>query len=204
MYEYSLRQGIEDGFLAPFQVLRVHLDSDLDGIQIAEGTVDSVTGELVPAGKYKSSIFERALVLPERTVEAARYLTEYLRRTNRIGKTIVFCVDQKHAARFREAMVNLNSDMMQADREWVVRITADEGELGRQLLGRFQQPDRLTPVVVTTSRLLSTGVDVPTVWNVVLFAPIRSMPGLADISVASQCHLGSRRRATVATTLPYP
>jgi type I restriction enzyme R subunit len=175
-YEYSLRQGIQDGFLAPFQVLRVHLDSDLDGIQIAEGTVDSVTGELVPAGPYQPSIFERALVLPERTAAAARYLTEYLRRTDRLAKTIVFCVDQNHAARFREAMVNLNSDMMQADGDWVVRITADEGELGRQLLGRFQLPDRPYPVVVTTSKLLSTGVDVPTVCNIVLFAPIRSVP----------------------------
>ncbi|MEV0453904.1 EcoAI/FtnUII family type I restriction enzme subunit R [Catellatospora methionotrophica] len=176
VFEYSLRQGIEDGFLAPFQVMRVHLDSDLDGVEVAEGTVDVVTGELVPARTYKPGSFEKALILPERTKAAAVYLTEFLRRTNRMSKTIVFCVDQNHAARFREEMVNLNSDAMQLNAEWVVRITSDEGDLGKSLLDRFRQPLGAVPVVVTTSRLLSTGVDVPTVANIVLFAPIRSMP----------------------------
>ncbi|MBG6069468.1 type I restriction enzyme R subunit [Micromonospora ureilytica] len=174
--EYSLRQGIEDGFLAPFQVVRVHLDSDIDGIEITEGTLDAVTGELVPAGIYKLGRLERELVVPARTEEAANYLTDLMRRTDRLGKTIVFCVDQAHAARFREAMVNRNSDMMQTHNDWVVRITSDEGELGKVLLDRFQQPETAVPVVVTTSRLLSTGVDVPTVKNIVLFTAIKSMP----------------------------
>ncbi|NES39710.1 DEAD/DEAH box helicase family protein [Micromonospora sp. PPF5-17] len=176
VYEYSLRQGIEDGFLAPFQVVRVRLDSDVDGVEITPGTRDAVTGEEVPVRTYRVEELERRLILPERTQEAARYLTEYLRRTDRMGKTIVFCVNQDHAARFREAMVNLNRDLMQAYPDWVVRITADEGDLGRGLLDRFQQPDEPVPVVVTTSRLLSTGVDVPTVKNIVLFAGIKSMP----------------------------
>jgi len=175
VFQYSLRQGIEDGFLAPFQVMRVHLDSDLDGVDIAEGTTDAITGELVPAGTYKSGRLENALIVPERTAAAAGYLTEFLRRTDRMSKTIVFCVDQDHAARFREAMVNLNSDLMQANGDWAVRITSDEGDLGKGLLDRFQRPENVVPVVVTTSRLLSTGVDVPTVANIVLFAPIRSM-----------------------------
>lgn len=179
--EYSLRQGIEDGFLAPFQVVRVHLDSDVDGVDVPVGTQDIVDGRPVPAGTWQPPQLDRELIVLGRARAAAEYVTEFLRRTDRMGKTIVFCEDQGHAFRVREELLKLNRDLMQMHRDWVVRITADEGDLGKALLERFQQPDEPSPVVVTTSQLLSTGVDVPTVKNIVLFRRIRSMPHFKQI-----------------------
>ncbi|GDY30216.1 EcoAI/FtnUII family type I restriction enzme subunit R [Gandjariella thermophila] len=174
IYTYSLRDGIADGFLAPFEVIRARLDRDIDGVDIPEGTVDRA-GQLVPAGTYGLAQFERTLVLPERTREVARYLTEYLRRTGEAQKMIIFCVDQEHAARMREELVNLNSDLMRRyNGRWVVRITSNERDRV-ELLDDFQREDSPTPVVAVTSQLLSTGVDVPTVRTIVLFRRIESM-----------------------------
>lgn len=111
VYTYSLHHGIENGFLAPFEVVRVHLDSDLDGVRIGPDVHDR-EGQLVPEGDYGPPQFERTLVIPERTREAARFLTDFLRRNGETGKTIVFCHDQDHAARMREELVNLNSDLL--------------------------------------------------------------------------------------------
>nr|WP_232778712.1 DEAD/DEAH box helicase family protein [Carbonactinospora thermoautotrophica] len=174
VYVYSLRQGIEDGFLAPFEVLRVRLDIDVDGLEVPPGTLDR-EGREIPAGTYGATQLDRRLVTPERTRQVARYLTEYLRRTDPMAKTIVFCVDQEHAGRMREELVNLNSDLMRAHGDWVVRITADEGDRGRRFLDDFQREDQPVPVVAVTSQLLSTGVDVPTAKNIVLFRNIESM-----------------------------
>lgn len=174
VYTYSLRDGIEDGFLAPFEVIRAQLDRDIDGVEIPEGTVDR-EGQLVPAGTYGPTKFERTLVLPERTEEVARYVTAFLRRTGETGKTIIFCQDQDHAARMREALVNLNSDLLQrhGDR-WVVRITSNERDR-MQYLDDFQREESPLPVVAVTSQLLSTGVDLPTTRTIVLFRRIESI-----------------------------
>jgi len=174
VYTYSLRDGIDDGFLAPFEVIRARLDRDIDGVEIPEGVADR-EGRLVPAGTYGPTQFERKLVLPERTQEVARYLTAFLHRTGETGKTIVFCQDQDHAARMREALVNLNSDLLQryGDR-WVVRITSNERDRV-QYLDDFQRDESPLPVVAVTSQLLSTGVDIPTARTIVLFRRIESI-----------------------------
>lgn len=181
VYTYSLHDGIRDGFLAPFEVLRVYLDRDVEGVHIPEGVRDR-DGDLVPAGDYGLPQFERTLVMPERTRAIAGYVSDFLRRGTtgglvapRMRKTIIFCVNQDHAARMREELVNLNGDMMRQHPNWAVRITGDEGDLGRELLDDFCREDSETPVVVTTSQLLSTGVDVPTAQVIVLARRIESM-----------------------------
>lgn len=174
VYTYSLKQGIEDGFLAPFQVIRAPLSSDIDGVHIAAGTID-VEGNEVPEGDYGQSSLERTIVLPERTEAAAAFVSDYLERMDRMAKTIVFCVNQDHAARFVQAIGNLNSDLMAAHPLWALRITSDEGERGKQWLEQFQDGDAAVPVVVASSDLLTTGVDVPNVRVIVFFAMVRSM-----------------------------
>ena len=175
VFTYSLSSGINDGFLAPFELKRVALSSDLEGVTIAQGTVDDEGVEIAP-GHYGPTAFERLLVLPERTREAARWLTSYLHATDRMSKTIVFCVNQDHAARFVEAIGNLNADLMSEHESiWAARITSDEGDVGKALLGRFQSGDSAIPVVVASSDMLTTGVDAPTVKNVVFFTTVRSI-----------------------------
>lgn len=188
VYTYSLRQGIEDGFLAPFEVLRVRLDRDIDGVHIPDGTLDRA-GEPVAEGTYELPQFERRLVLPERTQAIARYLTDFLRTRNttpgippELRKTIVFCVNQEHAADMRHALANLNADLLRRyGPTWVVRIVSDEGELGKTLLEDFQRADQRIPTVVTTSQLLTTGVDVPTTHVIVLARGIESMVAFKQI-----------------------
>lgn len=173
VYTYSLRQGVADGFLAPFQTIRVPLSSDIDGIHIPEGVIDD-EGVEIPEGDYGPSQFERTLVLPRRTEAAAQFLSDYLRRTDRTAKTIVFCVNQDHAARFAAAIGNLNADLVAEMPYWAQRITSDEGERGAVLLGQFQDGDSPYPVVVTSSDMLTTGVDVPSVRNLVFFSRVQS------------------------------
>lgn len=177
VYQYSLRQGIEDGFLAPFDVIRVLLSTDIDGVTIAQGTQDD-DGVEIPARTYRPSELERTLILPARTEEAAAWLTRRLHGTDRLAKTIVFCVDQDHAARFATAIGNQNADLQVSyDSEWAVRISSDEADRGKRLLGRFQNVDEPVPVVVASSDMLTTGVDAPAVRNIVFFRAVRS-PGL--------------------------
>lgn len=180
LYTYSLRQGIEDGFLAPYRVRQIVSDVDAVGWRPFAGQTDAL-GHEIPDGVYQTNDFERNLVLKPRTLAIARHLTDYLKNSHRFAKTIVFCVDQEHADALRSALTNLNADLMQKYPDYVVRITSDEGDFGRAHLGRFKDPEQLTPVIVTTSQLLTTGVDVQTCHNVVLVRVINSMTEFKQI-----------------------
>lgn len=172
VFSYSLRQGIEDGYLAPYRFRRVTLSPDADGWEPDPGEVDRY-GREIPDGIYGTRDFERVVRLLARTDLAARYLTDLLRDQPR-ARTMIFCVDTEHAEDMRVAMSQANLDRMAADPEWVVRIVGVEEERVR-LLKSFCDPESGSPVVATTSRLLSTGVDVPDLKYVVLFRPVGSM-----------------------------
>jgi type I restriction enzyme, R subunit len=167
VYTYSLRQGIEDGFLAPYRVHRVITTVDAAGWRPSKDELDRF-GRSVPDDEYQTKDFERVIALRARTQAMARHLTDFLKGTDRFAKTIVFCVDQEHAAEMRQALVNLNSDLMQQYPDYVCRVTADEGAIGLTHLAHFQDVDKPTPVILTTSQLLTTGVDAEMVKNVVL------------------------------------
>ncbi len=180
IYTYSLKQGIEDGFLAPYRVQRVVLDVDARGLQIDPGVLDRF-GREVPPGEYGTKDFERLVSLLTRTEAVAAHLTNTLKSTNRYDKTIVFCVDQEHALDVRQALVNANADLARVHPDYVARVVSDEGKEGRMALDDFSDPDEETPVIVTTSQMLTTGVDAPTVRNIVLFKPINSMTDFKQI-----------------------
>jgi len=171
---YSLAEGIDDGFLAPYRVRRVVLSADAHGWAPAPGQMD-LFGKEIPDGLYTTSQFERVVSLLSRTEAAARHLTDYLKRTDRWAKTIVFCVGQEHAHQMRQALHNANADLTRQHPDYVVRIVSDEAEIGRGHLGNFADTEKDTPVIATTSQMLSTGLDLPTVKNIVLFRPVGSM-----------------------------
>lgn len=173
-FEYSLAQGIDDGYLAPYRVRRVVLSPDAHGFAPSLGQLDRY-GKSIPDGLYTTAQFERVVSLLDRTEAAARHLTDHLRRTDRFAKTIVFCVDQEHADQMRRALHNANADLTAQHPDYVVRIVSDEKEVGRGHLSAFRDTERDVPVIATTSQLLSTGVDLPTVKNIVLFRPVGSM-----------------------------
>ncbi len=174
LYHYSLAQGIANGFLAPYRVRRVVLSPDAHGWAPSEGQLDRYRRE-IPPGLYETRHFERVVSLLDRTEAAARYLTDYLRSTDRWDKTLVFCVDQEHADDMRSALHNANSDITPNTPTYVVRIVSDEKKTGQAHFGQFADTQTDAPVIVTTSLLLSTGVDLPTVKNIVLFRPIGSL-----------------------------
>ncbi len=174
IFEYSLAQGIDDGFLAPYRVRRVVLSPDAHGFAPDEGQLD-LFGNEIPEGLYTTSDFERVVSLLTRTEAAAKHLTEYLKRTDRMAKTIVFCVDQEHADQMRRALHNANADLTKQHPNYVVRIVSEEGDIGKGFLSDFADTEKDVPVIATTSQLLSTGVDLPTVRNIVLFRPVGSM-----------------------------
>ena len=178
IYTYSLKQGIEDGFLAPYRVYRVIPDVDASGLQIDPGVLDRF-GREIPPDLYGTKDFERVVSLLSRTEVVAKHLTDYLKRTNRMDKTIVFCVDQEHAFDMRKALNNLNADLHVT--HYVERVVSDEGSVGRGHLDDFQDPEKQTPVILTTSQMLTTGVDAPTCRNIVLFKPINSMTDFKQI-----------------------
>jgi type I restriction enzyme, R subunit len=180
LYQYSLRQGIEDGFLAPYQVHRVITSYDAAGWRPSKGDVDR-HGREIPDDEYETKDFERVVALRARTEAMARHLTEYMKKTDRFAKTIVFCVDQEHALEMRRALVNLNSDLVARFPDYVCRVTADEGQIGAGHLSHFQELERETPVILTTSQLLTTGVDAPTCKNVVLARVVGSMTEFKQI-----------------------
>lgn len=167
VYTYSLRQGIEDGFLAPYRVHRVITTVDAAGWRPSKDELDRF-GRPVPDDEYQTKDFERVIALRARTQAIAKHLTDFLKGTDRFAKTIVFCVDQEHAAEMRQQLVNLNSDLVQQYPDYVCRVTADEGATGLTHLAHFQDVDKPTPVILTTSQLLTTGVDAEMVKNVVL------------------------------------
>lgn len=174
IYKYSLAAGIDDGFLAPFRVHRVVPNVDATGWRPIAGQMDRY-GRTIPDGLYTTRDFERTISLLSRTATVAHHLTEFLKKTDRFAKTIVFCVDQEHAEQMRLALHNANSDLTREHPHYVARIVNDEGDIGRKHLGDFQDPEKRTPVIVTTSQLLTTGVDVPTCRNIALVKVIQSM-----------------------------
>jgi type I restriction enzyme R subunit len=167
VYTYSLRQGIEDGFLAPYRVHRVITTADAAGWRPNKDERDRY-GREIPDEEYQTKDFEHFIALRARTKAMAKHLTDFLKGSDRFAKTIVFCVDQEHAAEMREELVNLNSDLVREYPDYVCRVTADEGKIGLNHLAGFQDIDKPTPVILTTSQLLTTGVDAETVKNVVL------------------------------------
>ncbi|PZU54629.1 MAG: restriction endonuclease [Thauera sp.] len=179
VYTYSLKQGIDDGFLAPYKVVRIDIDRDLQGWRPAKGQTDK-HGEVIEDRIYNQKDFDRALVLEKRTELVARKITEYLTATDPYAKTIVFCEDIDHAERMRQALVNLNPARVKENRKYVMRITGDEQE-GKAELDNFIDPESRYPVIATTSKLMTTGVDAQTCKLVVLDQRIQSMTEFKQI-----------------------
>jgi type I restriction enzyme R subunit len=174
IYTYSLKQGIDDGFLAPYRVHRVVTQWDAAGWRPSKDDLDRY-GRVIPDEQYQTADFERLVALRARTQAIARHLTDFLKKTDRFAKTIVFCVDQEHASEMRTALNNLNADLVQQYPDYVCRVTADEGDIGRGHMQRFQDVETRTPAILTTSQLLTTGLDAPTCRNVVLVRLVNSM-----------------------------
>ena len=179
VYTYSLKQGIEDGFLAPYKVVRIDLDKDLLGWRPEEGKVDKY-GQPIEDRVYNVKDFDRSLVLEQRTELVAGRVTEFLHGTSRYDKTIIFCEDIDHAERMRQALVNQNSDLAADEPRYVMRITGDSAE-GKLELDNFIDPESTFPVVTTTSRLMSTGVDAQTCKLIVLDRGIQSLTEFKQI-----------------------
>ena len=173
VYTYSLRQGIEDGYLAPYKVVRVDLDKDTFGWRPPEGMTDKL-GNVIEDRIYNSTDMNRKLVLERRDEVVAAKITEYLKATDRYAKTIVFCEDIDHASRMRQALSNANADVAATHPLYVVQITGDNPE-GKAQLDNFIDPEKRYPVIATTSKLMSTGVDAQTCKLIVLDQNIRSM-----------------------------
>ncbi len=173
VYSYSLKQGIEDGFLAPYKVVRIDIDKDIQGWRPSKGQVDK-TGQLIEDRVYNQIDMDRTLILEKRTELVAKKITEFLVATDPYAKTIVFCDDIDHAERMRQALVNLNPERVKESRKYVMRITGDEIE-GKAELDNFINPEERYPVIATTSKLMTTGVDAQTCKLVVLDQHIKSM-----------------------------
>jgi type I restriction enzyme R subunit len=179
IYTYSLKQGIADGFLAPYKVVRIGLDKDLDGWRPSSGQTDKY-GQVIEDREYNDRDFDRTLILEKRTELVAAKVTEFLRATDRFAKTIIFCENIDHAERMRQAMVNANPDLAAANNKYVMRITGDNDE-GKAQLDNFIDPEIPYPVVACTSRLMSTGVDAQTCHLIVLDRRINSMTEFKQI-----------------------
>ncbi|MCC4771611.1 DEAD/DEAH box helicase [Methanosarcina sp. DH2] len=179
IYTYSLKQGIEDGFLAPYRVVRLDLDRDLQGWRPEKGKVDRY-GTVIEDRIYNQKDFDRDLVLEKRTELVAKKVTEFLKANDRFDKTIVFCENIDHAERMREALVNENPDLAGENRKYVMRITGDNPE-GKAELDNFISPESRYPVIATTSKLMSTGVDAQTCKLIVLDKRIQSMTEFKQI-----------------------
>jgi type I restriction enzyme R subunit len=179
VYTYSLKQGIEDGFLAPYKVIRVDFDRDIQGWRPQAGQLDKY-GNPIEDRIYNQKDMDRRLVLEERTNLVARKITEFLKATNRFDKTIVFCDDIDHAERMRQALVNQNADLVAQNDKYVMRITGDNA-IGKAELDQFIHPEEKYPVIVTTSELMTTGVDAQTCKLIVLDKTVQSMTKFKQI-----------------------
>lgn len=180
IYTYSLKQGIDDGFLAPYKVIRVNLDKDLVGYRPEAGKTD-VNGNIIDTDEtYYQADFDKKIIIDERTQIVAKRVTEFLKNTNRYNKTIVFCIDIEHAERMRQALVNENSDMMLENSNYIMRITGDNQE-GKNQLENFIDVEEKYPTIVTTSKLLTTGADCKTCKLIVLDSNINSMTEFKQI-----------------------
>ena len=179
VYSYTLKQGIEDGFLAPYKVVRIDIDKDVQGWRPSKGQTDK-NGNLIEDRVYNQIDMDRTLVLEKRTELVAQKITEFLVATDPYAKTIVFCDDIDHAERMRQALVNLNPERVKESRKYVMRITGDEQE-GKAELDNFINPEERYPVIATTSKLMATGVDAQTCKLVVLDQHIKSMTEFKQI-----------------------
>lgn len=173
LYTYSLKEGIQDGFLAPYKVIRIAFDKDLEGYRPKKGQKDS-EGNLVEDRIYNIKDFDREIILENRTKEVAKRITEFLKKTDRFSKTIVFCVDTEHADRMRQALINENSDLYKENSKYIMRITGNDEE-GKKQLDYFIDENSRYPTIVTTSKLLTTGVDCKTCKVIALDTNIGSM-----------------------------
>jgi type I restriction enzyme R subunit len=179
IYSYSLKQGIDDGFLAPYKVVKVHIDRDVEGYRPEPGKTDR-EGNEVEDRIYNQKDFDRTLVIDDRTKLVAKKISSFLKETDRFQKTIVFCVDTEHAARMRSALINENSDLCADYPRYVMRITGNDKE-GIDQLDSFVDPEAKFPVIVTTSQLLSTGIDAQTCRVIALDREIGSMTEFKQI-----------------------
>nr|WP_315258312.1 DEAD/DEAH box helicase family protein [uncultured Flavobacterium sp.] len=179
VYTYSLKQGIDDGFLAPYKVIRVALNVDTEGYRPQQGKTDK-EGNLIEDRIYNRKDFDKKLVIDERTDVVAQKVTEYLKGLDRFAKTIIFCVDIDHAERMRNAIAKHNSDLVSENYKYVMQITGDNDE-GKRELDNFINPEEIYPVIATTSELMTTGVDAQTCKVIVLDANINSMTKFKQI-----------------------
>lgn len=179
IYTYSLKQGIDDGFLAPYKVIRVGLNVDLEGYRPEAGKLDK-SGDLVEDRIYNPKDFDRNLVIDERTQAVAKRVMDFLRQTDVYSKTIVFCVDVEHAERMRQAISNEAGNLVRENYKYVMRITGEDKE-GKLELDNFINPEERYPVIATTSKLMTTGVDAQTCKLIVLDSNIRSMTEFKQI-----------------------
>lgn len=179
IYTYSLKQGIDDGFLAPYKVIRVTFDKDILGYKPKAGQLD-VNGNEIEDKIYYGNDFDRKIIIDDRTKKVAEKITELLKNTDRYSKTIVFCIDIEHAERMRQALVNENSDMVKEDPRYIMRITGDNPE-GKAQLDNFIDVEEKYPTIVTTSKLMTTGVDCKTCKVIVIDSNISSMTEFKQI-----------------------
>ena len=179
VYTYTLKQGIQDGFLAPYKVIRIDIDKDLQGWRPTKGQRDK-NGNEIEDRIFNQKDMDRNLVLTKRTELVAKKITEFLSKTDPYAKTIVFCDDIDHAERMRQALVNLNPERIKENRKYVMRITGDDKE-GKAELDNFINPEERYPVIATTSKLMTTGVDAQTCKLVVLDQHIKSMTEFKQI-----------------------
>ncbi|MDS0526076.1 DEAD/DEAH box helicase family protein [Clostridium sp. SHJSY1] len=179
IYEYSLKQGIEDGFLAPYKVIRIGLDKDLEGYRPESGKVDK-HGYEIEDREYNVKDYDRSLVIEQRTKVIAAKITEFLKKTDRFSKTIVFCIDIEHAERMRQALINENKDLYAENNKYIMRITGDNDE-GKAQLEYFIDEESTYPVIAVTSKLMTTGVDAKMCKLIVLDNNINSMTEFKQI-----------------------
>jgi type I restriction enzyme, R subunit len=179
IYTYTLKQGIEDGFLAPYKVIRVGFNTDLEGWRPEAGKTDK-DGNEVEDRIYNTKDFDKNLVIDERTQLVAKKISEYLQKTNRFDKSIVFCVDIEHAERMRQALAIENPDLVLENHKYILRITGDDDE-GKREVDNFINPEERYPVIATTSKLMTTGVDAQTCKLIVLDSNIKSMTEFKQI-----------------------
>jgi type I restriction enzyme R subunit len=179
VYVYSLKEGIEDGFLAPYKVIRIDIDKDIEGWTPPPGMVDDL-GQAVPEREYNQADMDRILVLNQRTRLVARRVMKYLNATDPYAKTIIFCEDIDHAERMRAAIVNEGGSLAIEHPKYVMRITGDSAE-GKAELDNFIDPESRFPVIATTSELMTTGVDARTCKLIVIDKTINSMTTFKQI-----------------------
>lgn len=179
IYTYSLKQGIDDGFLAPYKVIRVGLDKDLEGWRPEKGQRD-IYGEEIEDREYNIKDYDKTLIIDDRTQAVAKRVTQFLKENDRFAKTIVFCVNIDHAERMRQALVNENADLVRENAKYVMRITGDNPE-GKKQLDYFIAVEEKYPVIVTTSKLMTTGVNCKTCKLIVLDNNINSMTEFKQI-----------------------